>query len=306
MKTYPGVDINSDHNSVVMDFKMQRFKKAQKAVTNKKIAIDKLKDQNIKKIIQEKLEDKLKRIEITQPLSGRNMEWCKECHWKYKRETLGWRNTTGRKNRRLKYWSLWQKRREQKNDLFTKYKTINNLIKRKCKDAKETWLSEKCTEIENLQKKHDTFNVHKKIKEMTGLSKKATISVLRDRKNEIITETKYKLKRWKEYIEHLFSDNNRQTTPPTITSDINEIAPEITRNKVIYAIKAQKNKKATGPDNTYAEVIQLIAEEEGSGLDALTALYNSIYKTGILPADWFKSTFITLPKKSNASNCDDY
>lgn len=48
-----------------MDFKMQRFKKT---VTNKKIAIDKLKDQNTKKIIQEKLEIKLKEIEITQPL----------------------------------------------------------------------------------------------------------------------------------------------------------------------------------------------------------------------------------------------
>lgn len=117
---------------------------------------------------------------------------------------------------------LMAERRKQKNNL-PKYKTINNFIRRKCRDATETWLSEKCTEIENLQKKHDTFNVHKKIKEMTGLSKKATVSVLRDSKNEIITGIEYKLKRWKEYIQHLFSDNNRQTTPPIITDDINEV-----------------------------------------------------------------------------------
>lgn len=49
-----------------------------------------------------------------------------------------------------------------------KYKELNRNIRNKCREAKELWLSEKCKEIEALQEKHDTCNVHKKVKEMTG------------------------------------------------------------------------------------------------------------------------------------------
>lgn len=139
---------------------------------------------------------------------------------------------------------------------------------------------------------------------MTNCNRRAPVSILRDNNNEIITETEAKLKRWKEYIEDLYSDN-RPEVPPTMDDQINKSGPEITKSEVIHPVKTQKSRKATGPDNIHAETVKLIAEEEGTGLNILTALLNSVYKSGVIPTDWLNSTFITLPKKTNASNCDD-
>lgn len=41
-------------------------------------------------------------------------------------------------------------------------------------------------------------------------------------------------------------------------------------------------------------------------LAPLTELFNTIYRTGIIPTDWLTSTFITLPKKPNAKWCSDH
>ncbi|KAF2902496.1 hypothetical protein ILUMI_03690 [Ignelater luminosus] len=65
VKTYSGTDIDSDHNPVVMDLKVQRFQKEQKGhrrQITKKIEIDKLKDQNTQTTIVENLENRMKDI----------------------------------------------------------------------------------------------------------------------------------------------------------------------------------------------------------------------------------------------------
>ena len=38
----------------------------------------------------------------------------------------------------------------------------------------------------------------------------------------------------------------------------------------------------------------------------MTKFFNKMYSPGVLPQDWFKSTFATLPKNSNSSDCNDY
>lgn len=47
------------------------------------------------------------------------------------------------------------------------------------------------------------------------------------------------------------------------------IGPDITKKEVIYATKIQKDRKATDPDNTHAEVLKLIADEE-EGVSLIT------------------------------------
>lgn len=93
---------------------------------------------------------------------------------------------------------------------------------------------------------------------------------------------------------------------PITNDQINEKGPDITKEEVIHATKTQKDRKATGSDGTHAEVLKLIADEEGAGLNILTSLLNTVYKTGIIPTYRLKSTFITIPKKNKATKCDDY
>lgn len=44
-------------------------------------------------------------------------------------------------------------------------------IKKKTKSEKESCPNLKCAEIEELENKHDSFNMHKKVKEVAGMIK---------------------------------------------------------------------------------------------------------------------------------------
>lgn len=43
------------------------------------------------------------------------------------------------------------------------------------------------------------------------------------------------------------------------------------------------------------EVVKLLGE---NGICGVTNLFNTIYETGILLTNWFKSTFVMIPKKT--------
>ncbi|KAF2883703.1 hypothetical protein ILUMI_22471 [Ignelater luminosus] len=85
------------------------------------------------------------------------------------------------------------------------------------------------------------------------------------------------MRRWEEYIRKLFADNRAKVN--------------------------MKNGKATGPDELPVEIIKLI---EDQNLQPLLDLFNDIYKTGEIPRELLKSTFVTLPKKNNAKVCAEY
>ncbi|XP_071580242.1 uncharacterized protein [Temnothorax nylanderi] len=293
VKTYPGADINSDHNPVVMDFRMRRLTKVKKTRTSQKIDIRQLQKPDMQTYVSSRLEDELKEIQRPEQTTveiERTWDKIKTTITEIQVQDIGFPEV-GRKKEWMttEILELMTERRIQKpNPLL--YKEINRKIRRKCREAKEQWMSEKCKEIEGNDK---------------GNARKHQVLTLRDANNEIITGVEAKLQVWKRYVEELF-DDDRQNTPPQVDKNINESGPEITKDEVVHAIKAQKNGKATGPDNVYAEVIKLIADREGKGLDLLIALFNAIYRSGNIPADWLKSTFITLPKKTQASRCDDY
>ena len=48
-----------------------------------------------------------------------------------------------------------------------KYKEIDKEIRYMCKQRKEAWWNEKCKEIEELERKHKTKEMHAKVKEMS-------------------------------------------------------------------------------------------------------------------------------------------
>lgn len=306
VKTYPGADIDSDHNPLVMEFKMKRIKYIKGKKQTKRIDIEKLKDPLVRMQLGPKIEHQINELNTSEQTDV-------ETTWKCVKDTIIHIQDTEigfKQDEKKKEWmtteilNLMEERRKYKNAPL-QYKELNKIIRRKCRNAKEEWMSEKCREIELLQEKHDSFNIHKKVKEMTNKRKKQLVGTLRNADNEILLGIEDKLKRWKEYVEALF-DDERPNTSPEVDHILNEVGPPITKTEVAHAIKSQKNGKATGPDNVYAEVVKVIAEQEGLGLDILTSMFNTIYTTGQIPSDWLKSTFVTLPKKSNASQCDDY
>ncbi|KAF2888400.1 hypothetical protein ILUMI_17773 [Ignelater luminosus] len=156
-----------------------------------------------------------------------------------------------------------------------------------------------CKEIEDPSSKHDTFNVHKKIKEATGRYKKRVPDTIKTNDGELVIEIEEKLNVWQKYMKKLFEDTEspqREYFPKTE-------GPEITQSEIKYAIKTAKGGKALGP---YEIPVKLPKVMEENSIQLLMAFFNKIHDTGVISNEWLVSTFVTIPKKSHSRNCKDF
>ena len=64
-----------------------------------------------------------------------------------------------------------------------------------------------------------------------------------------------------------------------------------------------RNGKTLGPDKIFVETLKALHHFD---LEFLQLLAKAIYNKGVLPDELYKSTFITLPKKSGAVNCENF
>lgn len=60
----------------------------------------------------------------------------------------------------------------------------------KTKEAKESWIRDQYEEMENYENKHHTFNMYKKVREITGTQTKKQIDVIKDKNGKVIIELK--------------------------------------------------------------------------------------------------------------------
>ncbi|KAI5754908.1 hypothetical protein M8J77_012531 [Diaphorina citri] len=295
-KTYPGADVPSDHVLLLSELKL-KFKKNKPKQTNRGIEPGKVKD--FKQILEEECHNKKQSIKQL-PLEDK---------WTALRDMIhdGVLKKIKRSTKKNKPWmtdkimTLLEERRKYKNKNSEKYKLINKQIKKEVKVAKESWISEQCKEIENLQGKHDSFNLHKKIKEFTGLFHKNNncVSNLTDDDGNIMINVEDKMKTWKRYIEELFNDNR----PDLNEENINSTVTPITIREIENVIRTSKNRKANGPDDIPMEIFKILEEQ---GKEILKDLFDEIYKTGKFPEEWLHSIFVTLPKKTHPKSCKDY
>ncbi|WP_419592605.1 reverse transcriptase domain-containing protein, partial [Thiolapillus sp.] len=64
-----------------------------------------------------------------------------------------------------------------------------------------------------------------------------------------------------------------------------------------------KKEQSAGVDNIPAELVQAGGEDV---ITALTTICNKIWQTGEWPTPWTQSLVITLPKKGNLQQCQNY
>ena len=75
------------------------------------------------------------------------------------------------------------------------------------------------------------------------------------------------------------------------------------RREVEAAVQSLKKGKSVGVDNIQAELVQAGGEDV---FTALTTICNKILQTGEWPTPWTQSLVITLPKKGNLQQCQNY
>ena len=69
------------------------------------------------------------------------------------------------------------------------------------------------------------------------------------------------------------------------------------------AAQSLKKGKSAGVDNIPAELVQAGGEDV---ITALMTICNKIWQTGEWPTPWTQSLIITLPKKGNLQQCQNY
>ena len=135
-------------------------------------------------------------------------------------------------------------------------------------------------------------------------TKQGKATTIQDKEGNCLTEERDKLKRWTEYCSELFK---HRTTGDTeilnVPSSSNTESNPILHEEVEAAVKSLKKGKSAGVYNVPVELVQAAGD---AMIDALTTIYNKIWQTGEWPTSWTQSLVITLPKKGNLQQYQNY
>ena len=295
-RSFPGADVGSDHELLVMTFRLRLKKIIKPTNTRIKYDLEKLKDPRVAKAFQAKIGGKCAPLillenennDIDNIVTAMNIAVTETTN-----EILG-------KHRRIKKpWvtsdilDLCDKRRELKNkkgdtDGRERYKRVNTEIRNIMKKTKEKWIKKQCVSIENDLKNNNTKRAYQTVKELTN-TKQRRVSVKQDKTGKCLTEEHEVLTRFTEYCSDLYNhESNGDTTLLNGPYDT-----PILREEVEVAVKYLKGGKSPGNDNIPAELIKNGGE---AMISALTIMCNKIWETGEWPTPWTKSMIITLPK----------
>lgn len=304
IKSYPGADIGSDHNPVVMKMKVKlKIKSISKHL--EQYDMNMLKEVTYKHMFNVEVTNRYETLMAQQEVQKNDdveTEW--DAMQKSMNESV--KSVIPKRPRKAKQrWmtpeilNLMEERKALKGQ-HEKYKEKDKEIRTRCKVEKEQWWKVKCTEIENLDKLHKTRDMHNKIKEVTGSRKRMQVSrCIKNKEGKTLFGEDEIEKRWVEYIEDLFNDERAETT---VLENVND-GEDILLEEVESAIAELKMGKAPGIDNISTEMLKALDEYN---VKIIHKICNKIYTTGNIPGNLNDSVFVALPKKPKATECSNF
>ena len=298
-RTFPGADCNSDHVPVVVDMKVQ-LKKPKKKKFKPKINIKVLKeDGSLKEMYNICVRNKYEMLR--EEGGGDSMEG----DYESLRLALEEANTEilPKLNREPnRPWMtedilrLMDCRRMKKGVDLDEYKNLNRTIHRKCRQARDEWMDERCAEVEDLEKR-DQAIMYSKVKEVIGKKNYNRNIAIRKSDGRIAMDIGEVKERWSEYVGELYHDE--RPDPSEIEIEDNE-GPTIMRDEVRSAMASMKTGKAVGSDGIAVEILEALGE---FAIDKLTSLFQRIYESGNIIDSLCGSVFIALPKVEGTLEC---
>ena len=314
-RTYPGADMDSDHNLLVSKLQV-KLKKIRKGRREKRWNLDKLRcDRSVQeKFVKGVEEDIRNKKQLQENIEGRWGE-IKEVVIRNAEKYIGYEE----KKKVKKPWiseemirKMDERRRwKRQNTEYAKkkYKELNNELRRVTQKAREDWWCKKCLEMDELQNKGQVDLLYKEIRQVTGKNRKNNKNNgLKDKQGRELTTEDEIQERWREYIKDLYDTNHKPAYSEMELESQDEIEDgelglELMREEIEKAIDDMKGKKAVGVDNIPAEFWKVM---EGEARKELTGLCQEIYLKGKWPKDFTKTIMIPIPKKGNAEHCADY
>ena len=301
-RTFPGADCNSDHVPIVIEMAV-KLKKPRKRKLKPKVNIKLLKsDSNIKDLYNVAVRNKFEALEneaeestmqsVYDNLSAAIEEASAEILPKVTR-------TPNRPWMTEAILRLMDDRRRCKGTDDQLYRELNRTIHQECRIAKERWMDEKCTEVEDLSKR-DQQLMYSKVNDIIKKKKSNKNVAIKKADGTIAMDIEDVKTRWNEYVSELYHDVRPEENDIEI---VNDEGPEIMRSEVEAAIKEMKAGKAVGGDGVAAEALQALGD---FAIDQLTSLFQQIYQSGNIIDEMCDSVFVALPKVEGTLECSKH
>ena len=310
-RTYPGADIGSDHDLVLMTMKLRLKKKPHTANPRIKFDLERLKDPDVADIFQARLGGRFAALSVLDTDLNTLATDLNEVVRVTAEEVLG------RQRKKHRPWitndilDLCDERRALKKNKHSspegaaQYRAVNTSVRSKMKEAKENWLDQQCKDIERGFQRGDSKKAYETLKTLTKVQQNKS-TVIEDKDGNLLTESSAVLARWTEYCEELYN----YPIQPDTTILQEEIRPQkepsplpIMREEVEKAIRSLPVGKSPGADNIPAELLK----NGGSHLaDLITTICQKVWETKQWPEEWTRSLIIPLPKKGNTRLCQNH
>ena len=264
-RSYPGADVDSDHNLIGMKIRI-KLKRIRKRKVTKKWDLDKFaKDTTVKRNFQQFVEEQMTKNRVR----GDTIEK----RWSQLKDTVkeGIRNSIPKRQKVAKKpWvtkemlEKMEQRRKWKNqnteEARKMYKKLNNELRREIEAARDKSWNEECAEIEEFEKIGRSDLMYYKInqhgKKYAG--KKEQLC-LKDGDGKLLTMQEDIKNRWQEYTQELYAAEGRPLEEEMKVEEECEIeednkGPDLMEEEILLAIKEMAEKKAAGEDEIPAEI----------------------------------------------------
>ena len=309
-RTYPGADIGSDHDLVLLNMKLRLRRNHHPTTSRIKFDLDKLKDPFVHEAFQAEIGGKFAALNIIDA----NIDDLTDTISQTLHEAA--ENNLGKQRKIHKPWisnkilHLCDERRQAKATKYdnpegaAKYRSINNLVRKCMRDAKQEWIDQQCTIIDCEMARGNSKQAYRTLSKLTS-NNNPKCSVIEDKNGKLLTESNAVLSRWTQYCDELY---NHQITPdPNVIKEqitTNQPSPlPVLREEVEEAIRKLPDNKSPGVDNIPAELIK----HGGTPIiDLMTTICQKIWQTKQWPTKWTQSLIIPIPKKTNSRQCQNH
>lgn len=279
-----------------------------------------MKNTERQEIYAEKLEEKYGKMD---DMNSYNIEqlWhhYKEILKEAAEETVGVNKSTNKEWLTEKTWKLIDERRNINLKILgetniDKNKKLRELHQIKNREVKRSARTDRRLYYEDLLKTAEKAAMQNDMKTVYDINRKISrkkdyqLKQLKNDQGELLKSDNEILNRWKEYFEIIYGQQDPLEQLPINYIEENNTTLEIkteqiTEEEVRIAIQQLKNGKATGTDNLPGELLKIGIE---TNVKILHCLLNKIWLEERLPKQWLEGRIITLPKKGDKTNCDNW
>ena len=202
-RSFPGANIGSDHDLVMMTFKLYLKRRKKQCNTRMRFDLEKKKDPEVAEKIGRKfaalsiLDSDMDMDMLTDTFNTAVTDTANEIIGKYRPVKNPW-VTTDILNLCAKRRKIKNKKNNKDRDGMARYRAVNQEIKKGMEKPKENWIGEQCQNIEDSLKNNNSKKAYKLVQELTGTKQERTTAI-EDKGGTCLTENEDILKRWIEY-----------------------------------------------------------------------------------------------------------